>query len=375
MDKDNTVIENGFVRFENGVIAEVGSGSCVPGNAETIYDFGGKSVYPGFIDAHTHLGMFEDYIGAEGEDGNEDSEPVTPHMRAIDAVNPMDRYFSEALSAGITSVLSSPGSTNPIAGQIAAFKTYGKCIDKMIIKAPAGIKFALGENPKCTFGDKDQSPITRMATAALIRETLIKAKHYCEEKKNSDGFDRPDYDMKYESLIPLLEKKIPAHFHVHRADDIFTALRIAGEFDIDCVLVHATEGHLIIDELKEYPCIKGVLSGPFLTDRSKPELKNLTPKSPGILARSHIPTAIITDHPETPVPYLLLCAAVAVREGMDRTAALRAITSEAAKIGGIDDRTGSIEKGKDADFAVFEGDPLNIMNQPVSVFVGGHQIF
>lgn len=373
MDKSLTVIDNGYIKTEGSKIAKIGAMSELVTEDENTIDVKGSSVYPGFIDAHTHLGMFEDSLTFEGDDGNESTDPITPQLRAIDGANPLDRYFSEALSAGVTTALISPGSANPIAGQIAAIKTYGKRIDNMIIKSPAAIKFSLGENPKCVYNDKGQMPITRMAIAALIRETLSKAKKYYNDKKrfyeDSRNFDEPEYDAKYEALMPLFRREIPAHFHAHRADDIFTAIRISEEFGIRCVLVHATDGHLICDEIRG--CCEGVLSGPFLTDRSKPELKNLTPCSPGILNNNGIPTAIITDHPETPLQYLTLCAAVAVREGMHQTDALKAITSTAAEICGISDRVGSIETGKDADMVIFNGDPLDIIQKPEGVIVNG----
>lgn len=376
MDSKNTIIKNGYIKYENGKITELGEMLQLNETDNNAVDVKGKRVYPGFIDAHTHLGMCEDSIAFEGDDGNEDTEPIMPQLRAIDAVNPVDRYFDEALSAGVTTVLTGPGSANPIAGQIAAIKTYGRRIDKMIVKAPAAIKFALGENPKSVYGDKEQSPVTRMATASLIRETLTKAKRYYRDKKNfiADGenCDSPEYDIKYEALIPLFDKEIAAHFHAHRSDDIFTAIRIAKEFGIECVIVHATDGHLICDELLE-DNIK-IMSGPFMTDRSKPELKNLTPKSPAIMSENGLSVAIITDHPETTVNYLPLCAAVAVREGMDKVQALRAITITAAEICGIADRVGSLETGKDADMVLFDGDPLNIMNKPVAVFEQGRLV-
>ncbi len=376
MDNTDTVIKNGYIKYHNGKITEIGEMSQLDKKDDDAINVEGRRVYPGFIDAHTHLGMFEDSLTFEGDDGNEDTDPISPQLRAIDAINPMDRYFDEAVSAGVTTVLTGPGSANPIAGQIAAIKTYGKCIDKMIVKAPVAIKFALGENPKTVYNDKDQSPVTRMATASLIRETLTKAKRYYRDKKNfladSENYDCPEYDIKYETLIPLFEKKIPAHFHAHRADDIFTAIRISKEFDIESVIVHATEGHLICDELLEENI--SVMSGPFMTDRSKPELKNLTPKSPSIMSSKGIHTAIITDHPETPIQYLALCAAVAVREGMDKVQALKSITTVPAQICGIADRVGSLEAGKDADMVVFDGDPLDIMNKPAAVFENGRLI-
>ncbi len=374
MNTDNTVIDDGYIRVHDGKIAAVGNMADYTQTDEEVVDLDGKQVYPGFIDAHSHLGMFEDSLTFEGDDCNEDTDPVMPQLRAIDAINPMDRYFSEALAAGVTTVITGPGSANPVAGQLAAIKTYGRRIDKMIVKAPVGIKLALGENPKSVYNDKGQAPVTRMSTAALIREVLTKAHRYYIDKKNyevdKENYDNPEYDAKYEALLPLFKKEIPAHIHAHRADDLFTALRICKEFDIECVLVHATEGHLIADELAEEK-FRGVLSGPFLTDRSKPELRNLTPKSPSIITSYGIPTGIITDHPETPEQYLLMCCAIAVREGMNPTDALRAVTIVPAEICGIADRVGSIEKGKDADLVVYSSDPLNIMNKPVCVYTDG----
>ena len=255
MDKKNTVIKNGYIGFAYGKILSLGSMNELNSITGEVIDAKGGIIYPGLIDAHTHLGMYGDSLTFEGDDCNEDTEPVTPHLRAIDAVNPMDRYFDEAVCAGVTSVITGPGSANPIAGQLAAVKTYGKRIDNMVIKAPVGIKFALGENPKSSYNDKEQMPVTRMATAALIREALFRARKYyrdrCNYENDRENFDEPEFDIKNDALLPLFKKEIPAHFHVHRADDIFTAVRIAKEFDIDYVLVHATEAHLVCDELKE----------------------------------------------------------------------------------------------------------------------------
>ena len=375
MDNESRIIENGYIIISNGKISDLGKMDDLHDRDDIIFDAEGKAVYPGFIDAHTHLGMFEDSLTFEGDDGNEDTEPVTPQLRAIDGSNPMDGYFPQALEAGITTVLISPGSTNPVAGQIAAIKTKGKSIDKMIIREPAGIKCALGENPKSVYNDKEQTPVTRMAVASLIRETLHKAEKYYNDKikwkSDPDNYDEPDYDIRYEAFIPVFKKEIPLHFHTHRADDIFTAGRICREFGISYIIVHGTDAHLICDELDDL-CL-GVLSGPFLTDRSKPELKNLTPASPGIISKS-LPVAIITDHPEIPIQYLTMCAAIAVREGMNREDALRAITIEPARICGIADRVGSVEKGKDADMAIFDGDPLDIMCKPSAVIINGDLI-
>lgn len=369
-------LANGFVRTRGTVIDAVGEGNTQAEPGERILDAEGACVYPGFIDAHTHLGMWEDALTFEGDDGNEETDPVTPQLRAIDAVNPMDRCFLEAAAAGVTCVVTGPGSANPIGGQLAAIKTSGKRIDDMIVKAPVAIKMALGENPKTVYHGKNEAPSTRMATAALIREELAKAKRYLgdlEKAGQDDEIDPPDYDAKCEALLPALRGETEVHFHAHRADDIFTAIRIAKEFSLDYVIVHGTEGHLIADELRTEHT--RVLSGPFFTDRCKPELKNQTPACPGILASHGILTAIVTDHPVIPIQYLPVCAALAVREGMDHEEALRAITVNPAKICGIDSRVGTIEPGKDADLVLFRGDPLSLTEKPAAVVAGGRLLF
>ena len=366
---DTGEIPNGFILIENGKIKQVGDMEYAP-PADNIIDANGAYVTPGLIDAHSHIGMWEDGIDFEGADGNEEYEPNTPQLRAIDAVNPMDRAFSEALSAGVTSVITGPGSANPIGGQILAMKTFGKCVDNMIIKEPLAIKLAFGENPKSSYSEKSQVPSTRMAIAAQIREAFFKAKEYLEriEKHKSDpDEDLPEYDMKSDILLKALKREIQVHAHVHRADDIFTAIRIAKEFNLDLVLVHATEGHLIKEYLKDYP----VLSGPHLTDRSKPELKNMTEGSGAILTQSGVKTAIITDHPETPQKFLPLCAAIGMKNGLSRLDALRAITYIPAEICGVSDRIGSIKAGLDADLVIWRESPLDITASPDKVIVNG----
>lgn len=366
-------LKNGYMRIEGTKIMEIGA---MPVEADgEVVDLQGAHVYPGFIDAHTHIGMWEDGLCFEGDDGNEETDPVQPHLRAIDAVNPMDRCFSEAVDAGITTVLTGPGSANPIGGQFAALKTFGKRVDKMIVRAPVAMKMALGENPKNVYHDKNQAPSTRMATAALIRDQLMKAKRYEEavvRAEEDSEIDPPEYDGKCEALLPVLRGEVKVHFHAHRADDIFTAMRIASEFQLDYVIVHGTEGGLVADELAEEHV--RVLSGPLLCDRSKPELRNLTPATPGSLTRAGVPTAIITDHPVVPIQYLPLCAALAVREGMDEEEALAAITCNPAKICGIDDRVGSLEMGKDADFVVFRANPLSLSAKPEMVYISGKRV-
>ncbi len=368
MNDNSDVIYNGYIETDGKTISKIGS----DWNGEGI-DLGGADVYPGFIDAHSHLGLFTSGVGIEGEDFNEDSDPVTPQLDTADAIYPLDSSFFDATSSGVTTSVVSPGSTNTIAGLISAIKTSGKRIDDMLIKS-VGMKFSLGENPKMTYLDKDTAPVTRMAIAALIREALNKAKRYLEQKQKAESIDdEPEYDAKCEALIPLLKKEIKAHFHCHRADDIFTALRISKEFDLDCVLIHCTEGHLIADELKEEnaECVVG----PLLCDRSKPELSNLSEKNPAVLSSKGIKTAICTDHSEVPVQYLPISVGVAIKNGMSFEDGLKSVTSVAAKISGIYDRVGSLEIGKDADLVVFNSNPFEIMSSPLLVVTDGRIVY
>jgi imidazolonepropionase-like amidohydrolase len=373
-------IAGGYVQLSQGKITAVGTGTPAPENGEEAIDLQGGDLYPGFIDSHTHLGMWEDGLNFEGDDGNEETDPVTPQLRAIDAINPLDRCFTEAAEGGVTTVITGPGSANPIGGQMAALKTVGKRIDHMIVKAPVAIKMALGENPKSVYNGKSQAPMTRMATASLIREQLFKAQEYrdalekAEASRNDqdpegEELDPPEFDIKCEALLPALRREIQVHFHAHRADDIFTAVRLGEEFGLDYVIVHGTEGHLIADELAELKA--KVLSGPFLSDRSKPELRNLTPQSPGLLAKAGLHPAIVTDHPVIPLQYLRLCAGLAVAEGMEREEALRAITIYPAQLCRIDDQVGSIAVGKDGDVVLFDQDPLALGVKPKLVVVNG----
>lgn len=370
-------LENGYILVRDGRIDAVGPMADCPGDSETI-DLAGKTIYPGFIDAHCHLGMWEDSLGFEGDDGNEDTDPVTPHLRALDAINPLDRSFREAAAAGVTTVVTGPGSANPIGGSWVAIKTAGRRIDDMIVKSPVGIKFALGENPKSTYNDKNQMPVTRMATAALIREQLEKAKHYISDLESAmqdEDLDEPEFDAKCEALRPLLGRDIKAFFHAHRADDIFTALRISREFGLDSVIVHATDGHLIADLLEEEGV--PVIVGPLICDRSKPELRGQSVRNPAALQGAGVPEAICTDHPEVPIQYLPLSCGLAVREGMDPQEALRSITLRAAQICGIEDQVGSIEPGKDADFVVYPDgiDPFSVYAKPEQVFCKGTLVY
>lgn len=363
------IIENGSILIEKGKIKEVGAKIKTPENVQII-DAGGRMLTPGFVEAHCHLGMWEDAIGFEGSDGNEMTDPVTPELRAIDAINPMDRTFGEAHEAGITTAVTGPGSANVIGGSFAAIKTYGHRIDDMIIKEPVAMKIAFGENPKRVYNDQQKSPMTRMATAAILRGTLFEAKAYMEKKQSEDKSNHPDFDMKMEALIPVLKKEIPLKAHAHRADDIFTSLRIAKEFDVDITLDHCTEGHLIKEDLAKEG--KPAIVGPSLSERSKFELKNATFETPKELNEAGVKVAITTDAPVIPLQYLPLCAGLAHKAGMDEMEALKAITINPAEITGIDHRVGSIEVGKDADIVIFDKNPLkDIDSHPFMTIIDG----
>lgn len=367
-------IRNGYVLIKGSKIIDVGPMAFCPTDENSI-DLNGMVIYPGFIDAHCHIGMWADGAGFEGDDGNEDTDPATPQLRAVDAVNPKDNCFEEALMAGVTTVVTGPGSANPVAGQMAALKTYGSRVDDMVIKAPIAMKFALGENPKNTYHGKDQTPTTRMATAAIIREQLMKARRYMQDldacSGDEDG-DEPEFDMKSEALCSVLKRESQAHFHAHRSDDIFTAVRIAKEFGLDAVLVHCTEGHLDPKQIAEEKI--PVIVGPIIGTRTKPELANQTEACAGILKKAGAEVAICTDHPEVPIKYLPLSAAIAVRYGMKHDDAVKAITSVPAKILGLDDRIGFVVPGMDADITVFAGDPLSVYEEPIWVIAGGRVV-
>lgn len=373
---DGPVMENGYVAVSGSKIARVGPMEDCPARWEgEVIDAEGGHVCPGFIDAHCHLGMFGDSLGFESEDGNEETDPCTPQLRAIDAVNPLDRCFSEARAAGVTTVLTGPGSANPVSGQFAALKTDGRWVDAMVVKAPVSMKLALGENPKQVYHDRDETPVTRMATAAIIRENLRKAVEYGEKLDKAardEDADPPDYDAKLEALLPVVRGELPVHIHAHRADDIATGVRIAKEFNLKCVIVHGTEGHLIPELLagEHVP----VITGPALGDRSKPELANMTLKNPLILSRAGVDVAICTDHPEVPIQYLPLCAALAVKGGMDPEEALAAITVNAARIAGLDSSLGSLTPGKEADIVITDRHPLELLGEVRGVWMGGRRI-
>ena len=366
-------IDNGYIRILDQKIAAFGPMPAPnPDEGEEVLDLCGLTAYPGFVDGHCHIGMFADGLGFEGDDGNEATDPCTPHLRAVDAINPMDRCFQEAREAGVTTVLTGPGSANPISGQFAAIKTNGRWVDAMVLQAPAAMKLALGENPKLTYHERRETPTTRMATAAVIRENLAKAEEYREKLERAledEEEEKPDYDAKLEALLPVLRGELPVHIHAHRADDIVTGIRICKEFHLRYVIVHGTEGHLIPDLLAEEGA--GVITGPCLGDRSKPELANQSLETPAILQRHGVKTAICTDHPETPIQYLPLCAAMAVRGGMDPEGALACITIRAAELAGVAHRVGSLAPGKDADLTVTSSHPLNWLSRVRLVVMDG----
>lgn len=366
-------IPSGFVQTEGTRIVRVGPMSDLPGagDADGIIDAKGGHILPGFIDAHCHVGL---YGGAAQEDDlNESPAPCTPQLRALDGVDPMNQYFREARQAGITCVLTGPGSANPIAGQSVLVKTAGRVIDQMAVRAPASMKFALGENPKGIH--KDHGPATRMASAALIREQLTKALDYSlkwDLAQADGGADGPEFDARLDALRPVVGGRLAAHFHAHRADDIVTAVRLSKEFGLDCVIVHGTEAHLVADFLAREGV--PVITGPFLMDRCKPELGRLTMENTAILARAGVQVAICTDHPETPIALLPFCAAMAARAGMDEEEALAAITINAACIAGAGDRLGSLSPGKDADIVVMDGHPFHWRSRAVHVLLDGREL-
>lgn len=379
-------IEEGILLIDGGKILDVGKKLPIPQGAEII-DAKGKFIMPGMIDAHCHTGVFADGVGREKSDGNEMTDPVTPHLRAIDAIHPEDMAFKDLREAGVTTINTGPGSANIIGGQTAAIKTSGRTVDEMLVSAPCGMKMALGENPKRVYGEQQKLPSTRMGNAAVLREWLTKAQDYLEKweryerklaeyraNKNDGKEPEPlEKDLRLEALGRVLKGEIAVHLHAHRADDILTGIRIADEFFIKkLILVHATEGYKIADILAErkIPC----LIGPILFSRGKYELRGMDPKNPAVLAKAGVKIAIQTDQMSA-VKYILFDAALAVREGMDEEEALKAITIYPAEILGIADRVGSLEEGKDADIVIMSGYPLDVKSSKVErVLIEGKEV-
>ncbi len=368
----------GDVLVDGKIIKTVGRDIACPEGAKII-DAAGYFITPGFIDAHTHIGMWEDGMGFEGSDGNEAVDPVTPALRAIDAVNPFDPCFAEAASAGVTTVITGPGSANVIGGQFVILNTYGDSVEDMIFDhdsaSPAAMKAALGENPKRVYSSKSKSPTTRMATAAILRKTLTETREYMNKKEaaGDDTSKLPAYNFSLEAMIPVLKRELTLKIHCHRADDILTAIRIANEFNILYTLDHCTEGYMIPELIRpEFSKnLRGIIIGPLLSDRSKIELKNLTFKAPRKLYEAGIPFSMMTDSPVIPQQYLPVCASIAVREGLPEDEALRCITINPARLYGLDDKIGSIDEGKLANIAVFNGHPLDVRSRCVMTLVNG----
>lgn len=366
---------NGFIGIEDGKIVQMGEmeelGKVPVKDEQTdVIDAGGRLIMPGIIEAHCHMGITEEKKGMEGDDCNENVQPITPYLRAIDAINSMDAAFDDAVRAGITSAMIGPGSSNVVGGQFAFVKTKGRRIDDLVVLAPAAMKIAFGENPKVNFSGQGKMPVTRMAIAGMLREELFKAKQYIEKRKKAEkegeGFEK---DFRYECWIPVFEGKIPLKAHVHRVDDIFTAIRIGKEFGLKMTLDHCSEGHLIAEELAKegFPAIVG----PDLSSRSKIEVQNVAFKTAGILSAAGVKVAVTTDHPVSLIQSLPICAGLCVKSGMDEDEALRAITIHAAQICNVADRVGSLEVGKDADIVIFDGNPLEVSSEVFYTLIDG----
>lgn len=367
---------DGYVQIEHGKIVAVGdmkecdTASLQSDDRVQLIDAQGNLVMPGIMEAHCHMGITEEKKGMEGDDCNENVDPVTPYLRAIDAINPMDDAFHDAIKAGITSAMIGPGSSNVVGGQFAVLKTHGRCIDNMIVKAPAAMKVAFGENPKVNFSGQGMSPVTRMSIAAKLREELDRAREY-ERKVNENPEIVPDFH--YECWLPVLQGEIPLKAHVHRADDILTAVRIAKEFGLKMTLDHCSEGHLIAEEIKEsgFPAIVG----PDMASRNKIEVRNMAFKTAGLLSRKGVLTAITTDHPVSKIQFLPICAGLAVKEGMSMEDGFKSITINAAKICGVDERIGSLAVGKDGDVAIFDGNPMEVFTKTLCTIIEGKIVY
>lgn len=374
MTMTGQIYENGTIWIENGKIKEVTEGTLknVPSvSSEQVLDVHGAWVMPGLIEAHCHMGIMEEKKGMEGDDCNENVDPCTPYLRAIDAINSMDAAFDDAVRAGITSAMIGPGSSNVVGGQFAFVKTKGRCIDDLIVKAPAAMKVAFGENPKVNFSGQGKSPVTRMSIAAVLREELFKANQYkADKEKGSEDFKE---DFRMEPWLPVLNGEIPLKAHAHRADDIFTAIRIAKEYGLRMTLDHCSEGHLIAERLakEDFPAIVG----PDLSSRSKIEVQNVAFKTVGILNKAGVQTAICTDHPVSLIQSLPLCAGLAVKAGLSFEEGLKSITINPAVICGVADRVGSLEPGKDADIAIFDGNPMEIATKTLYTIIDGNIVY
>ena len=363
-------ILEGSILIDNGKILEVSPKIELPKSADCMkIDVHHHLVMPGLIEAHCHMGITEEKKGQEGDDCNETVHPITPMLRAIDAINTMDAAFGDAVRAGITCANIGPGSANVVGGQFAVIKTSGRRIDDLILKFPSAMKVAFGENPKVNYAGMNMSPATRMAIAGMLREELVNAREYLAKKDH----EQVDINLHYEAWRPVFEKKIPLKAHVHRVDDIFTAIRIAKEFDLNITLDHCSEGNLIAPTLAKegYPAVVG----PDFTSRNKIEVQNVAFKTAGILANAGVMVAITTDHPVSLIQSLPLCVGMCVKQGLSLEDGYKAMTINAAKICGIEDRVGSIEPGKDADIAVFNGNPMEVFTQTLLTIIDGQIVY
>jgi imidazolonepropionase-like amidohydrolase len=372
---DGDPIEGGTVLIDDGRIVAVGPEADVdiPDGAE-IVDASGTWVLPGFVESHGHIGVHEEGEGWAGNDTNELTDPNGARFRALDGINPDDEGFRDALAGGVTTVVVKPGSGNPIGGQTVAIKSWGRTVDEMIVREPCSVKSALGENPKRVYGDKKQTPSTRLGVAAIIRDAFGKAQDYNARREYAIREGKPfDRDNTLEVLARVLSGDLPWCQHTHRVDDIATAIRLADEFGYRLVINHGTEGHLLADLLAE----RGipVIIGPLFTSRSKVEVRRRHLRNPGILARAGVTIAITTDHPVVPINFLVHQATLAVKEGLDRDTALRSITANPASILGLDDRVGTLTPGLDADVVLWSGDPLDVMSRALRVFIHGQEVY
>lgn len=370
-------IKEGVLRIRGGKIEAVGSREEIPVSpekGERVITVEHGLIMPGILEAHCHMGITEEKKGMEGDDCNETVDPVTPYLRAIDAINPMDAAFDDAVRAGITGAMIGPGSSNVVGGQFAFLKTKGRRVDDLIVKAPAAMKIAFGENPKVNYSGQNMSPSTRMAIAGMLRRELTEAVSYLRRKEKAEQ-DQEEFEVDFtkECWIPVLKKEIPLKAHAHRVDDIFTAIRIAREFDLMLTLDHCSEGHLVAEELaaEGYPAIVG----PDLASRSKIEVQNVAFKTAGVLNRAGVMTAITTDHPVSLIKALPLCAGLAVKSGLPLEEGYKAITLYPAMICGVADRLGSIEVGKDADIAIFDGNPMEIFTKTLYTIIDGRVVY
>jgi imidazolonepropionase-like amidohydrolase len=366
-------IDGGVVLIDYGRISAVGSPDHPVPEGATVVLANGAWVLPGFIDAHAHVGVWEEGEGWAGDDVNEMTEPNTAHVRAVDAINPADLGFRDAIGGGVLAVNVNPGSGNPIGGQTVALKCWGRTVDEMVLRQPSGLKSALGENPKRVYGERKKTPQTRLGTAAVIRDAFTQARNYMAKWENAEPGKQPDRDLKMEALAKVLRREIPWRQHSHRADDIATAMRIADEFGYELVIDHGTEAHQLADIIADADI--PVVIGPLFTSRVKVELRNRSMASPGRLAAAGVTIAITTDHPVVPINFLIHQVTLAVKEGLDPETALRAVTINPARIAGVADRLGSIEPGKDADLCIWSGNPLDVMSRVELAYVGGSEVY